>query len=199
MSEPLRHQWLGQFEGGYASVLLIRGINTPSQLTELATLAPRLTGVRWVDKVAEVSEVMGRYRVKMAWVIALSYLLVFAALTLRFGCTAWRALFPTLLASALTLAILALLGQPLQLFNILALLLILGMGVDYGIFMLENPEAHATRPFLSITLAAISTLLAFGLLALSATPALHAFGLTMLFGIGLSWLLTPAFMPLLTI
>ncbi|MDW5416443.1 MMPL family transporter [Iodobacter sp. CM08] len=196
VSEPLRHQWLGQFEGGYASVMLIRGVSSASQLTELAALAPQLTGVRWVDKVAEVSEVMGRYRVKMAWVIALSYLLVFAALTLRFGRKAWRALLPTLLASSLTLAILALLGQPLQLFNILALLLILGMGVDYGIFLLENPEPQATRPFLSVTLAAISTLLAFGLLALSATPALHAFGLTMLFGIGLSWLLTPAFMPL---
>jgi hypothetical protein len=34
---------------------------------------------------------------------------------------------------------------------------------------------------------------AFGLLALSATPALHTFGLSMLFGVGLSWLLSPCF------
>ncbi len=196
VSEPLRHQWLGKFENGYASVILLRGVSKPAQLAELAAIAPSVAGVRWVDKVAEVSTVMGRYRVLMAWVIALSYLLVFAALSYRFGRQAWRALLPTLLASGLALAILALLGQPLQLFNILALLLILGMGVDYGIFLLENPERHATRPFLSVTLAAASTLLAFGLLALSATPALHAFGLTMLLGIGLSWFLTPAFMPL---
>ncbi|AZN36311.1 MMPL family transporter [Iodobacter ciconiae] len=195
VSEPLRHQWLGRFENGYASVILLRGVSKPVQLAELAALAPGVAGVRWVDKVAEVSTVMGRYRVLMAWVIALSYLLVFAALSYRFGKQAWRALLPTLLASTLALAILALLGQPLQLFNILALLLILGMGVDYGIFLLENPDRHATRPFLSVTLAAASTLLAFGLLALSATPALHAFGLTMLLGIGFSWLLTPAFMP----
>ncbi|MFC7422174.1 MMPL family transporter [Iodobacter arcticus] len=198
VSEPLRHQWLGRFENGYASVMLLRGVNKPEQLAELAAMAPSVAGVRWVDKVAEVSTVMGRYRVLMAWVIALSYLLVFAALSYRFGRQAWRALLPTLLASGLALALLALLGQPLQLFNILALLLILGMGVDYGIFLLENPDRHETRPFLSVTLAAASTLLAFGLLALSATPALHAFGLTMLLGIGLSWLLTPAFMPLTT-
>ncbi|STQ91334.1 putative exporter [Iodobacter fluviatilis] len=195
VSEPLRHQWLGKFENGYASVMLLRGVSKPAQLAELAAIAPSVAGVRWVDKVAEVSTVMGRYRVLMAWVIALSYLLVFAALSYRFGRQAWRALLPTLLASGLALAILALLGQPLQLFNILALLLILGMGVDYGIFLLENPDRQATRPFLSVTLAAASTLLAFGLLALSATPALHAFGLTMLLGIGLSWLFTPAFMP----
>lgn len=195
VSEPLRHQWLGQFENGYASVLLVRGVSSAAQLAALAALAPLSAGVTWVDKVAEVSDVMSRYRVLMAWVIVLSYVLVFAALTLRFGRRAWRALAPTLLASLLALAVLALLGQPLQLFNILALLLILGMGVDYGIFLLENPGKNETQPFLSVTLAAASTLLAFGLLALSSTPALHAFGLTMLLGIGLSWLFTPAFMP----
>ena len=104
-------------------------------------------------------------------------------------------MLPTALASALALALIGLLGQPLQLFNMLAFLLILGMGVDYGIFLLAQPQRDLVRPFLTITLAAISTLLAFGLLALSGTPALHAFGLTMLFGIGLSWLLTPIFIP----
>lgn len=195
VSEPLRHQWLGQFEKGYASVLLVRGVSSADQISRLAALASVSAGISWVDKVAEVSAVMSRYRVRMGWVIVLSYILVFAALTMRFGRRAWRSLVPTLLASLLALAILALLGQPLQLFNILALLLILGMGVDYGIFLLENPGKDLTRPFLSVTLAAASTLLSFGLLALSATPALHVFGLTMLLGIGLSWLLTPAFMP----
>ncbi|GAB3246121.1 MMPL family transporter [Chitinimonas naiadis] len=195
VSEPLRHQWLGRFEQGYASVLLLRGIDKPARLPRLAALASAVPGVRWVDKVAEVSSVMARYRYLMGWVVLASYLLVFAALSRRFGRSAWRALVPTALASGLTLALLALFGQPLQLFNVLALLLILGMGVDYGIFLLEQPGRSALRPFLSVTLAAASTLLAFGLLALSATPALRAFGLTMLFGIGLAWLFTPLFMP----
>ncbi len=195
VSEPLRHQWLGRFEGGYASVVLLRGVSDFSKLPQLAALADGVPGVQWVDKVAEVSQVLARYRVLMGVVIAISYALVFAALSWRFGRRAWRALLPTLLASALTLALLALAGQPLQLFNVLALLLILGMGVDYGIFLLEQPAREALRPFLSVTLAAASTLLAFGLLALSGTPALRAFGLTMLLGIALSWALTPLFMP----
>jgi predicted exporter len=151
--------------------------------------------VVWVDKVAEISGVMQRYRSIMALILLPGYALVLLALSRRFGRRAWRALAPTALASLLALALLALLGQPLQLFNVLALLLILGMGVDYGIFMLESPGRHEPRPFLSITLAAASTLLAFGLLALSGTPALRAFGLTMLLGITLAWLLTPVFMP----
>ncbi len=194
-SEPFRQQWLGRFADGYASIVLLRGLDGADKLQRAALLAPMLPGVRWVDTVAQVSDVMARYRFRMGGVIAASYCLVFAALAWRFGRRAWRALLPTALASGLTLSLLALLGQPLQLFNVLALLLILGMGVDYGIFMLEQPDRDAIRPFLSVTLAAASTLLAFGLLALSATPALRAFGLTMLFGIGLSWLLTPLFLP----
>jgi len=194
-SEPLRHQWLGPFEQGHASVVLLRGVNDLARLPGLAALAASLPGVQWVDKVGEVSAVMARTRQLMAGVIAASYLLVFAALSWRFGARAWRALVPTLLASALALALLGLFGQPLQLFNVLALLLILGMGVDYGIFLLEQPGRAALRPFLSVSLAAVSTLLAFGLLALSATPALRAFGLTMLLGIALAWLLTPLFLP----
>ena len=197
-SEPLRHQWLAEYRGGVASVVLLRpanGVASASATTKLAALADAENGIRYVDKVAEVSSLMQRYRVRMGWILALSYLLVFVALTLRFGRHAWRALLPTALASALALAVLGLLGEPLQLFNMLALLLILGMGVDYGIFLLAQPQRELLRPFLTITLAAISTLLAFGLLALSGTPALHAFGLTMLFGIGLAWLLTPMFMP----
>jgi len=194
-SEPLRHQWLGAFEGGFASIVMLRGVNDPAALPRLAALAAQVPGVQWVDKVGEVSAVMTRSRQLMTGVIAASYALVFAALSWRFGRRAWRALAPTALASALALALPALLGQPLQLFNVLALLLILGMGVDYGIFLLEQPQRKAIRPFLSISLAAASTLLAFGLLALSLTPALRAFGLTMLLGIGLAWLLTPYFMP----
>ncbi len=195
VSEPLRAQWLGRLGDGYASVVLLRGVESAARLPALADVARTVAGVRWVDKVGEVSEVMARYRLLMGWVIVAGYLLVFAALSIRFGRQAWRALLPTAVASAMTVALLAVLGQPLQLFNVLALLLILGMGVDYGIFMLEQPGRDQTRPFLSITLAAACTLLAFGLLALSSTPALRAFGLTMLFGIALSWLLAPFFLP----
>jgi predicted exporter len=65
--------------------------------------------------------------------------------------------------------------------------------VDYGIFLVEHQDDGAS--WLAVTLGAGSTLLAFGLLGLSATPALHTFGLTMLIGVGLVWLLSPCFRP----
>lgn len=196
VSEPLRHQWLGrQRDGQWASAVLLRAGSSGLPLQQLAALEQPQAGVLWVDKVGEISQLLGRYRGLIGAILLGGYALVWAALALRFGARAWRALAPTALASALTLALLALAGQPLQLFHVLPLLILLGLGVDYGIFMLEQPGRDEVAPFLSVSLAALSTLLSFGLLALSATPALHAFGLTLLMGVPLAWWLTPVFLP----
>ena len=98
---------------------------------------------------------------------------------------------PTALAALGTFAALGWLGVPLQLFGVLAQLLLLGFGVDYGIFLLEHRGDPSS--WLAVSLGAASTLLAFGLLALSATPALHSFGLSLGLGIGLVWMLSPCF------
>ena len=44
---------------------------------------------------------------------------------------------------------------------------------------------------LALALSAITTILSFGLLSLSSTPAVHYFGLTVLVGITVSFLLSP--------
>lgn len=193
VSEPLRGQWLGRIGSGFTSVVLLR--DAESAETRAALAALKLDGVSWVDKVGEVSQLLGRYRQLMSAVLLLGFVLTWAALAWRFGRSSWRALAPAALASVLTVALLAIAGQVLQLFHILPLLILLGLGVDYGIFLLEQPGRSETRPFLSVTLAAASTLLSFGLLALSGTPALQAFGLTLLIGVFLAWLLTPFFLP----
>lgn len=194
VSEAGRHQWLGaDAQGRWHALLLLRGVAGVQALPELAALAG--PGLRWVDKVAEVSELLARQRLRMAGILALAVLAVGALLCWRFGRSGWRALLPTLLAGALTLALLALAQQPLQLFHVLALLLLLGVGVDYGIFLLAQPARGDGRAFVSVTLAALCTLLAFGLLAFSSTPALRAFGLTLGVGTVLAWGLTPFFIP----
>ena len=71
--------------------------------------------------------------------------MLLAWLLASYGRQAWRALLPTALASGLALALIGLLDEPLQLFNMLALLLVLGMGVDYGIFLLAQPQRDGYR------------------------------------------------------
>jgi predicted exporter len=188
-----RSLWLGDVDGQMGSVVMLQGVAGPASLPRLAQAAQGLDGVRWVDTTANVSALLGRYRVTMLGLLAAGYLAVFLALSWRYGRDAWRAWVPTLLASGLSLALQGFTGLPFQLFNVLALVLLLGMGVDYGIFLLEHRGDRSA--WLAIALGAASTLLSFGLLALSATPALQAFGFTMACGVTLVWVLSPFFRP----
>jgi predicted exporter len=191
-SEPWRHLWLGNEHGQFASIVALRGLSM-AVVPQVRPLADGLTGVQWVDKVEEISSVLGRYRVDMGFVVLGAYGVVFVLLLPRYRSRAWRVIAPTALASVATLAILGYAGQDLQLFHVLALMLLLGVGVDYGIFMQEHPDRKDTTPWLAVGLAAANTLLAFGLLGLSNTPALQAFGMTMLLGTLLVWLAVPCF------
>jgi predicted exporter len=191
-SEPWRHLWLGEVGGEYASIVALRGMRYAS-IPVLSRATDGLEGVQWVDKVGGISALLGRYRAYMGMVVLGAYVLVGLALYGRYRGRTWRVLAPTAAASALTLAILGLAGQSLQLFHVLALMLLLGVGVDYGIFMQEDPRRGKDAPWLAVGLSAASTLLSFGLLALSATPALRAFGLTMLLGTALVWFAAPCF------
>ncbi|MEP7073193.1 MAG: hypothetical protein ABI727_03345 [Nitrosospira sp.] len=191
-SEPWRHLWLGQIEGGYASIVALRGLNYAG-LPLVSHAATGLEGVQWVDKVSEISSVLGRYRQYMGWVLIGAYLMIFGLLYPRYRHNTWRVLAPPALASIGTLALLGYAGQNLQLFHVLPMMLLLGIGADYGIFMQEHRDHHNHARWLTVGLSAASTILSFGLLSLSQTPALQAFGLTMLIGITLVWIIIPCF------
>lgn len=191
-SEPWRHLWLGEVEGVQASIVALRGMRYAS-IPALARAAEGLQGVQWVDKVGGISSVLGRYRAYMGWVVLGAYAVVFTVLLPRYRGRTWRVLAPTAAASVLTLALLGFTGQSLQLFHVLALMLLLGVGVDYGIFLQEESGHGDDAPWLAVGLSAASTILSFGLLGLSGTPALQAFGLTMLAGTALVWLVAPCF------
>lgn len=191
-SEPWRHLWLGQVSREHASTVALRGVDQ-SNLAALRRAGSGLDGVEWVDQVSEISALLGGYRDYMGWVLLISYFLVYALLYPRYRQCSWRVLAPTALASLWTLAFLGITGQGLQLFHLLALMLLLGIGVDYGIFIQEPDSQKDYAAWLAIVISALSTLLSFGLLGLSKTPALLSFGLTMAVGISTVALFAPAF------
>ncbi len=70
----------------------------------------------------------------------------------------------------------------------LGLFVVLGLGVDYAVFLREGVAARGAT-LLAISLSTLGTVLSYGLLAFSATPFIRAIGLTLLIGIGFTWLL----------
>jgi predicted exporter len=186
-----RGLWLGKDGSEYMTVVMLHGLHDTALLPELRKAADGLPGVRWVDRAGDISALLARYRWAMTALLVAGHVLVFVALWARFRRDAWRAWAPTAVASVLAVAVQGWLGEAFQLSNILALLLLLGIGVDYGIFLLEHEGESDGDAWLAVVLGAASTWLAFGLLALSSTPALHAFGLTLMVGVAAVWFGSP--------
>ena len=171
-----------------ATLLIPQGAE---QLTNFAALADGLPGVTPVDKGASVSALFQRVRGGAMWWLPLAALIVGLVLFWRYGLRNGAAiLLPTLLGMGVALAVYGYSGQALTLFSLMGLMLVLGVGANYSIFLVEAGE-HAPASFAGVLLSAATTLLAFGLLSLSSMPALKHFGLMLLIGISASVLLSP--------
>lgn len=191
VTQPFHYLWLGRDDNGhYTSMVLLKGLASPQTARTLAGFADD-RHVQWLDKTVEVSDLMGRHRIMLSWLLVAAYLLTPLALYRFYRQNVWRVIAPSLLATLCTLAVMGYTGIPVQLLTVLTLLLVLGMGVDYAIFFQARHSDN--RAFVAITVAASLTILSFGLLSFSSTPALHALGLATTLGIGLTWLLTPLF------
>jgi predicted exporter len=187
--QQLRSMWLmPRQDSDYASIVLLGGIK---QLNELSALFSDNPHVDLVDKVGEISTLMGHYRQLTLALLVIALIAAVCIFTLRFGVKLASIMVSVpALAAMLTLSALGLLHAPLTLFHALALILVFGIGIDYCLFFAEaNQKTRGVM--MAVLMSAISTLLAFGLLAFSQTPAISAFGLTLLIGISFTFLLSP--------
>lgn len=200
--QPWAHLWVGrtpaqgQSGRGYATLVALYGVQDTAALAALDTLNPQW---HFVDKGADISNLFQRYRERGMALISIAYLLVYLFLCWRYGpLLALAVMLPTALAASLTIAGLGWLGQELNLFHLLALLLVLGIGVDYALFLHEDEDLSAST-MLAILLSAIANELSFGVLSLSSTPAVRSFGLTVFIGVAGSALLAPLIVDLKTL
>ena len=167
---------------------------TLADVKDLAALRAELSGIAGcllVDKPAAVSELLGDVRrLGIIW-LACAVVLTFVILLLRYG--AGRAalmLLPTLTGLTWAPVLGAALGVPFTVFSLMALLLVLGVGVNYSIFLWEG-GTRSRAALAGVVASSLTTLLSFGLLAFCSLPALAWLGITLSFGILLALLLTP--------
>ena len=201
-SAPFRHLWLGRIDGGAGPVDAALAIPERVDATNAATfaaLARTLPGVSWVDKAASVSRLFGAYRVDSGLWLAGALVVVAALLMWRYGVRGGIATtLPVVFAIALTLAAFGYARVPLTLFNWLALMLVLGVGANYAVFLREGcmrDMAGLGAVWTGVLLSAATTLLSFGMLGASAMPALRSFGTTLAMGIVFSVLFAPLATP----
>jgi predicted exporter len=177
--ETRQQLWLGCDSEHCSSIVSLTGISDLSALVELQNLQ----GVSLVDPAGDLSALFARYRVRASWLLLGAYALVFMGLGLKFGWRNGLYIISVPVAGALvSLAMLGWFNQLFSLFNLFALLLVLGIGIDDAVFFYLAKDKRACTS-LAVTLSALTTLLAFGLLAVSSTQIVHAFGFTVATGI----------------
>lgn len=183
-----------ELEGGEVAIMtLVRGVRDAAAIeTRLADLP----GVRYFDQTATLQAAYGRYRARTLELVLTGLGVVLAMVWLRYRRLglALAAFAPAVLAAATALALVALTGAAIGILHVVALLLVLSMGVDYGVFLAESRRDPGgfDATVLSVLVACVSTVLAFGLLAMSQSPALQAIGQVVGLGVLLSLVLAPA-------
>src|SRR6185369_3865591 len=169
----------------------VRGVKQPERLA--AALAD-LPGAQFFDQTTFLDETYARFRVQTMQAMGVGIVLICIVLFIRYRDvrTVLAGLLPAVMAAAATLALLGATGVQTNLLHVLALLLVLSMGTDYGIFLVESaPSGTWGTTLMSLVTSSATTVLAFGLLGFSTTPALRAIGLTTGVGIIFSLILAP--------
>lgn len=182
LAKLISQRFMGQVGGMWTLVLPIESAYDQSDLPETPM----------IQQAEDTSALFATFRVKSTWMLAIAILVLLGALTL-FRYTFKQALSVVLIpvvAGLLALLISQSLGYHVSLFSILGQLLVLGMGIDYVVFLKES--THPKVIMRALLLSACTTILAFGLLTLSEVAVINSFGFTVGIGIVLVLLMSPA-------
>jgi uncharacterized protein len=136
-----------------------------------------------------------------ALVVALNFLLLY--LFLGRGSLVAVTLLPMGAGVLWSLGILGLCGVPIDMSNFIFVILVVGLGGDYSLFLvtaeldtLRGNTNHTASTGAAVTLCALTTVFGVGALVLAKHPALFSIGLAALLGISLSLVATLLLVPL---
>jgi len=179
--------WMGELNGNYVSIIGLRGVVDVNALSAAADN----NSVMWIDRVAGLSQLLRTLMNSAAILLLLAYLAILPLLWIYYRRTqALLLIFVPLMATITTLGLLSVSGVAINLFHLFGCYLILGLGMDYGIFSYtQGTKDRVTQR--AIWLSAVSSSLSFGLLALSSTPMVGAFGITLFLGCCFNLLYAP--------
>jgi predicted exporter len=171
--------------GHWEALMPLTGVSNPLALAE-AFSANGERDVFLIDLKREADALVAAYRGEALMLFALGLLCVVALVYggSRNAVMTARVLVPVLAAAVLGVATLVLLGQRLTVFHMVALLLVIGVGLNYALFFNRRQWDADERALtlLSLTVAGLTTVWASIVLATSATPVLRAIGMTIAAG-----------------
>lgn len=177
-----------------SGVIQLVGVQQPAALAELLQVASR-NDLWLLDIPAATGKLVDRFREEMTTraVLALLVIAALVALWLRDPVRWLKVMLPVVLSVAVSVTMVLATGAALNLFHLVSLLLVAGIGLDYALFFSRPPDKKADRQHTAqaLMVCCFSTVVVFSLLAVSEIPVLHAIGLTVASGalaaFALSW------------
>jgi predicted exporter len=175
---PLPPLWIDSADSVYAFLLIPKGADTAALARNIAAL----DGVSFFSAMDDAEQSMRLLRISAMELLCVALGLMALLVLSRYG---WKKMLQLIaipvFAVLSSYMLLALLNIPLSVFHVMALFLVVGLGMDYVIFIAEMRD-NALETLSAIALSSITNLLSFGLLSLSVLPAVSAFGSALFIG-----------------
>ncbi len=160
---------------------------------EIVGLDLQLFGVTYVDQVENLTSILKNFRQQVSWLLGGFYGCLIILSLIIFARRGILIVTSVIFSSVIALSAAA--GSGITLFHVLALLLVIGITVDTAVFYITPGLDRDT--WTAATLAALTSVIAFGLLSLSQVPLLNQFGSVVFYGLICAWLVTPVIYYLL--
>jgi predicted exporter len=192
VSSGWRLLWLSLPDGKSGALVPVSGVHDSAAL---ANIAAKIPGVSWVDRKVMFNELFSHFRSLLAGLLAAAVVVIALSYVVRLGVKrGLLSVIPSLLSLGGGLAALAFSGHTLNLFSLLALVLVLGIGINYTLFF-SNPRGTPLTSLLAISVALLTTLFTLGMLVFSQTQAIASFGIVLSVGIFCAFLTAPLALP----
>lgn len=183
--EAQRTLYLGKIGQSYAAIVRFAGIKDSAHLAQALTNTP---DIQLINTRAHLNHLFNQTREQALLLKLGSFIIAALILGKLYGIRKALMILTVPLSALLSvIGVFGWLDLPLGLFAAFGLLLTTAIGIDYALYALTANEARIIR-IGSLNLAAATTGLSFALLALSQTPAVSTFGLSVAIGTICCWL-----------
>ncbi len=175
-------------DGSWGLILSVTNVKDESAMRQASQ---SISGTYWYSRKGAFENIFRTCRITVSTLLALSFAAIFLAFARSFGLKAGAYCAScSLLSLVAALGIMGWIGIPLQIFSLFALILVLGIGIDYIVFFYRHSQQAVGVSF-AVTIAMVTTVLSLGILVLSRTAAISNFGLVLFLGITAAYLIAP--------
>jgi len=200
VGQMYQEQWFSdetQLSGTFYSVVRIAGIADVDSLKDIAkTLSQNnvmglaQTQVFFIDSAYDISAQLTLFSQQLVWLLMAAIIAAFAVFIWRYGLkVALLGVITPVFSVVIALLLSQIIQESLNIFNLVAGILIIALGLDYSVFYAEH--GLIKKVTLTTLMSASSSVFVFAMLIFSSMSVIASFGLTIFIGVLCAFLLAP--------